>query len=148
MDRQVLAIILSYHHPLSVLSHQSDRMTQIPFAIIMIPYLEITYFKFCYTTIVLDSILITKPIIVIISIIMDQESKNIKADPEITAKTWPTHLLSDLFRTSFGMLNPPQCSTTEGLSCFFFFKSKDKTVINPWTKQLSEPYFDRWEGLR
>lgn len=120
MDRQVLAITLSYHHPLSVLSHQSDRMTQIPFAIIMIPYLEITYFKFCYTTIVLDSILITKPMIVIITIIMDQESKNIKADPEITAKTWTTHLLSDLFRTSFGMLNPPQCSTTEGLSWGFF----------------------------
>jgi len=48
-------------------------MTQIPFAIIMIPYLEIIYFKFCYTTIVLDSILITKPMIVIITITMDQE---------------------------------------------------------------------------
>lgn len=68
-----------------MLSHQSDRMTQIPFAMIMIPYLEITCFKFCYTTIVLDSILITKPMLVIITIIMDQESQDSKASPEITA---------------------------------------------------------------
>lgn len=81
----MLAITWSYHHPLSVLSHQSDRMTQIPFAIIMTPYLEITCFKFCYTTIVLDSILITKPMLVIITIIMDQESQDTKASPEILA---------------------------------------------------------------
>lgn len=67
-----------------MLSHPSDRMTQIPFAI-MIPYFEITCFKFCYTTIVLDSIPITKPVLVIITIIMDQERQNTKASPEITA---------------------------------------------------------------
>lgn len=78
----MLAITWSYHHPLSVLRHQSDRMTQIPFAIIMISYLKITSFKFCYTIIVPDSILITEPMIVIITIIMDQESKDIKASPE------------------------------------------------------------------
>lgn len=96
----MLAITWWYHHPVSVLSHQSDRMTQIPFAIITIPYLEITYFKFCYTTIVLDSILTTTPTIVVIMTTMDQESKDAKAGPEITAKSWPTHFSSVLSLSS------------------------------------------------
>lgn len=68
-----------YQHPLSAQSHQSDRMTQIPSAIITIPCLEITYFKFCYTTIVLDSILITEPMIVLITIVMDQGTRTYKS---------------------------------------------------------------------
>lgn len=101
-------------------------MTQIPFAIIMIPYLEITYFKFCYITIVLDLNLITKQMIVITTIIMDQESKDMKVGPEITGKSWPTHPLSDLFRISLGVLNPPHRRTEFGV-----FKGNVKTAIKP-----------------
>lgn len=78
----------------------------------------------CYTTIVLESILITKAIIVIITIIMDQESKDIKAGPKITPRSWPNHFLSDVFRISLGIFNPPKCNTTEGQSFGVFFKAK------------------------
>lgn len=69
----------------------------------MIPYFEITYFKFCYTTTDLDLALITKPIIAIITTEIDQESKDKSKARNISKilamRDSATHL-SELFKIS------------------------------------------------